>query len=346
MRLRKTLATALLGFAANWAGAAPPGFRATEARVEGPFTHANLAIYVVSAKGISARSYLTLDEGLKTKKVVVREQGARRGTDQARVNELEVENVSDEWLYLQAGDVVAGGKQDRTIASDVAIPPHSGPHPIAAFCVEHGRWTPRASSGMAFSASPAIVGSNALKRNIQEERDQGKIWAEVARQEARAAATVTAGSDTPATTLSSTGTYGAIVENPRIGASRADYVKALLPRIHRSRDAVGVIVAINGEIVAADVYGSAPLFRKLARKLLESYAQEAALAGQSAAGAPGLEAARSFLRDLPASSAEEKITDSVYRTTRRSDRTVVFEYSQSEEGAGGRVLLHRNYVKN
>ena len=197
---------------------------------------------------------------------------------------------------------------------------------------------------MAFSASPAVVGSNALKRNIQGDKDQAKVWAEVARQEARAASTVAAGSDTPSTTLSSPGTYGAIVENPRIVASRADYVKALLPRIQRNRDAVGLIVAIDGEITAADVYGSARLFHKLARKLLESYAQEAVLVGQSAAVAPSLEAARSFLRDLPASSSEEKVTDSVYRTTRTSDQTVVFEYGQSE--GGGRVLLHRNYVKN
>jgi hypothetical protein len=347
MSRRQTLAVALIGLAANWVGAGTPARSAAEPRVEGPFTHRNLSIYVVSgAKAPDARRFLTLDEGLRSGRVAVREQGARGGVDRAQVNELEVENASDQWLYLQAGDVVAGGKQDRTIATDVAIPPHSGPRPIAAFCVEHGRWTPKSASGMAFAGSPAIVGSNELKRSIQEDRNQQKVWAEVARQESRAAAKVAVAGEAPATALSSTGTYRAIVENARIGATREEYVQALLPRIEKTADAVGIVVAIDGRISAADVYGSPELFHKLARKILASYAQEASLAGESSAAAPTLAAARAFLRDLPASRSDEKVADSVYRTTRKSGDSVVFEYGEQRGESSSRTLLHRNYVRN
>ena len=345
MTARQILATALLGLMANSVGARAPAPPA-DPIVAGPLTHRNLAIYLVRSGEKDPRRFLTLDEGLRSKKVAIREQGARAGVDRAQVNELEIENASDDWLYLQAGDVITGGKQDRTIAIDVAIPPRSAPRPIAAFCVEHGRWTAGAASGMAFAASPAIVGSNALKKSIQEHRDQQKVWAEVARQETRAAAAVTVAGEAPATTLSSTGTYRAIVDNPRLGADRSEYVQALLPRVQKVSDAVGIVVAINGQITAADVYGSPALFAKLARKLLDSYAQEAVLAGQSAAGAPALETARAFLRELPSSGAEEKVADSVYRTTRKSDKAVVFEYAQGRDEAAARTLLHRNYVRN
>src|SRR5262244_483457 len=67
---------------------APPSRPAVKSNVslEGPFTHANLTIYVVRGSTNDARDYITLDEGLAARAVVVREQGARAGQDQAQVN--------------------------------------------------------------------------------------------------------------------------------------------------------------------------------------------------------------------------------------------------------------------
>jgi hypothetical protein len=238
-------------FAAAPPSSPPPGPAAdTPAlRVEGPFTHENLSVYVVSGATQDSRRFITLAEGLKSKSVKLREKGAGAA---ASVNELEIENSSDDWLYLQAGDVIIGGQQDRTIAIDVAIAPHSQPQPIAAFCVEHGRWTPRAGTGggkaaFSFQESNAIAGSNAMKMSIQEHADQSKVWAEVSRDEKRASAKVAA------PVAASTGTYDAIVSNKQIAASRADYVGTLLGPIDKAKDAVGIVVAIDGKIQSADV---------------------------------------------------------------------------------------------
>ena len=114
---------------------------ASGVRVVGPLVNQNLAIYVIRGKATDSRKYITLDEAMREKTVVLREQGAGAGQDRSQVNELEIQNKSDRWLYIQAGDVIQGGKQDRTIGTDVAIPPHSKPQPISAFCVEHGRWS-------------------------------------------------------------------------------------------------------------------------------------------------------------------------------------------------------------
>jgi hypothetical protein len=59
------------------------------------------------------------------------------------VNELIVENLSDEEVYIQSGDIVKGGRQDRTLGYDLIVPKKSGKVKITSFCVEHGRWSAR-----------------------------------------------------------------------------------------------------------------------------------------------------------------------------------------------------------
>src|SRR4029453_11104779 len=150
---------------------------ATGFTLEGPYTHANLAVYVVRGAASDTRKYITLDEGLAAGTVAVREK-TRAGQDRAEVNRLEIENQSDRWLFLQAGDIVKGGKQDRTITTDLALAPRSGPRPLEAFCVEHGRWTPSAD-GLAFRNNPGIVSGARLKMAIQSEKSQPRVWQEV-----------------------------------------------------------------------------------------------------------------------------------------------------------------------
>jgi hypothetical protein len=341
----KTFAASLLTGLPLLFAPSPASVQSDGLRVDGPYTHENLSIYVVSGGTEDARRFITLAEGLKKGSVRLREKGA--GAD-ASVNELEIENFSDEWLYLQAGDVIVGGRQDRTIGVDAVIPPHSGRQPIAAFCVEHGRWTPRGDAtkgrASAFADNTAIAGSNAMKMSIQGEADQSRVWAEVARDEKRAAAKL------KTNVAASTGTYDAIVSNEKLAASRADYLGILLPRIEKTKDAVGLVVAIDGRVQSADVYGSSALFHKLARKLLESYAQEALLSPQSAVrpAAPSVDEARSFLQASATGAREksEKVAESTTRTTIRKEQTVVFEYTSREREAGQKTLLHRNYVRD
>jgi hypothetical protein len=350
---RTSAAVVLIGLLAGFhevkAQGTPKKDAGSGLRVEGPFESRNLAIYVVRGEETDNRRYVTLDEAMRARSVVIRERGTGSGQDRAEVNELEIENRSGEWLFLQAGDVIEGGKQDRTIAIDVAIAPGSAPQPISAFCVEHGRWTPKSGSGMAFSSNTAIAGSGELKRKIQGEKSQSGVWAEVAAGSAKASAFVKADPNRPAGALSSTGTYNAIVENREIRSQRADYVNPLLPRLEQSRDAIGIVVAVNGEIAAADIYGSPALFHQLARKLVESYALEALLArngSKAAAKPPAKEAALAFLTDVSdASGKDERVAPTIHRTTRETPTVVLYEYTESDRSSGAARLLHKNFVK-
>lgn len=347
-RLMTLAATLLILALVPGANGATRSVAAREQSLAGPFVHKNLAIYVVRGQTSDGRRFITLDEGLAEKTVFVREKG-RAGRDEASVNELEIENKSDRWLFLQAGDVVRGGKQDRTIGVDVTLGPGSGPQPIGAFCVEHGRWAPKAG-GMGFSGNTAIVSGNALKMSIQGEKNQSRVWEEVAKRDRLAARKVAEASpgQPAAVTLSASGTYNAIVDQKEIRNGRDEYVEALAHHL-RDGDALGIVVAINGKVTAADVYASNALFRKLSKKLLDSYALDAALSidgRPTAAQAPREDAVRAFMAAPSAAEARsEKVGTAMHRRTREGDGVVLYEYVDS--GRGNTPVaspVHKNYL--
>ena len=127
-------------------------------RISGPYVKDNLSIYLIhGADRVTGAKYLTLQEAMDQKKVVVHETG--------NVNELAIENLADEDLYIQSGEIVKGGKQDRTIGTDMIITRAMGKTPIASFCVEHGRWQARGRERSdAFASSSGYVAGAAMKR--------------------------------------------------------------------------------------------------------------------------------------------------------------------------------------
>jgi hypothetical protein len=147
-------------------------------RVSGPYASGNLLVWLVHGPDrTNGRAYLTLAEAMEQKKLVVHETGD--------VNQLAVENVSDEVVYIPAGSVVKGGRQDRTLGTDVIITRADGRMPIDAFCVEHGRWQQRGGEAAGYFASNSamVAGKNmklAANTNAAGFADQGAVWNEVA----------------------------------------------------------------------------------------------------------------------------------------------------------------------
>jgi hypothetical protein len=132
-------------------------------RLAGPFTHANLTIFLVQREDhLMRRNILTLQEALEQKKAIVHETGT--------VNELSIENVSEsDDVFVQAGDLVKGGRQDRTIALDVLVPPRSGKIPVASFCVEAGRWKQRGREAAdRFTSSREHLPSRNLRMTVRQ----------------------------------------------------------------------------------------------------------------------------------------------------------------------------------
>ena len=126
-------------------------------QLSGPYTHENITIYLIHGEDkLKGKAPLTLDEALEQKKVVVHETG--------NVNELSVENVSDDDVFIQSGDIVKGGRQDRVVQHDIILPPKSGKLSLASFCVESGRWRQRGGEeARYFSSSTEQLPTKDLK---------------------------------------------------------------------------------------------------------------------------------------------------------------------------------------
>jgi hypothetical protein len=121
--------------------------------VRGPIVHKNLAIYfidqVANGPHKSHANYITLDQALREKKAILHETGTTN---------LSIENLSEVPIFIESGDIVKGGQQDRMIANDLIIPPGKSQIPVAAFCVEHDRSFKRGTEPIEqFSSSESIA---------------------------------------------------------------------------------------------------------------------------------------------------------------------------------------------
>ena len=276
-------------------------------KVLDPIHHGNLTVFpVVANKSYPTGEFLTLDEGLHSGEVVVTEAGSvqglvrRHGTpgrryDGAEVNRLVLVNNSKRPLLLLAGEVVSGGKQDRVIGKDRIVPPESDPIDLSVFCVEPGRWVATTEH---FGASEALYGKHdgksiggpvpmaamvqpSVRAKAMADKDQNQVWNEVNRQKMAMTEQVTVNAPTVAGDLRQMTSYAKVNENAEV-KKQVDAVARPIEQsyqslIHqlRDRNAVGVVVAVNGRIIWADLFASTDLLSKYWPKLVHSYASEA-----------------------------------------------------------------------
>ncbi len=147
-------AAAGLGMATLASAAPDPALK-----IAAPLAHENLAVYLVRGSSTAGPTPATLEEALSKGSVIVHETG--------NVRELRIENTGAEPVFIQFGDLVKGGQQDRVLTTSLLIPPHSGKIAIGAYCVEQGRWNSRGMEDVTkFSASNAQLFSRTAKLAI------------------------------------------------------------------------------------------------------------------------------------------------------------------------------------
>jgi hypothetical protein len=242
--------------------------------VTGPYVHENMAVFLIHADQQDKSDFLTLDEGLSKGLVEITEKA------QGQVQELVIDNKSDRPLYLQEGERIQGGKQDRTIASSLVIAAHSGKQPLPAFCVEQSRWT-EGKSGRQFGLPGGVaLAPKGVRGAAKFEKGQGKIWANVQ------GIKVSANNYFDAQNTNSS--VNELFDSPRIQGITKEYATDLTAILEKHPDAVGVAIAVNGEFEEADIYPNHGLLSKLYPRLVQSYAVQAALLKDKAKGAPSL----------------------------------------------------------
>jgi hypothetical protein len=334
---RIVLAAAMLAIvAAPAAGAAEPT-KAPAAKVaytlSGPYTHDNLTIFLVHGPDqLKGRNILTLEEALAQKKVIVHET--------KNVSELAIENVSDTEVFVQAGDIVKGGQQDRTIAADAIVPPKSGKIPLNSFCVESGRWQKRGSEeAEKFGSASAQIANKDLKIAARKKMQQQEVWKEVARAQDKLSRNLM----TDVKSKASASSYQLSLEDKKLVEAVDAHVKKLGPTLEGKKDVIGYVFAVNGKLNSADVYASPDLFLKLWPKQLRSAGVEAVSELQKDKKfEPVTEAqVKAFLANADAAKASEKTINGRTRTiTQETDDTIRFDTRDKKED----VLLRRNVI--
>lgn len=246
----------MLVFAVSADEARAKGFSLDKHRkVLTPVTYKNLTLFpVVSTRKGAPTKYIVLDDGMKRGLVKVHE---RKGG--GTVSRLKLSNRSNKPLFLMAGEVIVGGKQDRIIGKDTIIGARSS-EDVPVFCVEHGRWSGRKAS---FSTAKALGHMELRKR--AKFASQGAVWKEVAKKNAMRKLS------------NKTQTYRHVASGKKFKQSIDAYARFFARALGRRKHArqVGFIVAFNGKIVAVELFGSSQLFHQMRGKLLRSYYVEA-----------------------------------------------------------------------
>ena len=325
------LAVLLCGFVVAAANAGDSGSlpaTVSDYKILDPITHGDLTIFpVVSAKVHDTSDFITLDEGIRSGDVVVTEVGNLHSTMQRRtpyqprpyrgaeVNRLVLVNNSKHPLILLAGEVVTGGKQDRVVGKDRIVPAESDPVDLSVFCVEHGRWIETSTK---FDTHASVMLQPSVRMKAMADQDQQKVWDEVGKSRTQMSAKVAAAA--PAAgggggsvdnyalyvgELNSTTSYAKARENKAVHAQVESITEPMQKSYEsvikqlRNQNAIGVVVAVKGHIVWADMFASSALLGKYWPKLLDSYATEA-LTMPGARVDPSIKEAQRFLENWQA----------------------------------------------
>ena len=299
----------------------------------GPYRHENLTVFFVHGPNqIDSDEFLTLAEAIGGKTLIIHETG--------NVGELSVENVGTAPVFIQSGEIVRGGKQDRVLRYDLIVTAGSGKKPLQSFCVESGRWSARGGeSAGAFGSSSNAAPSAGMRTTVLKDGDQSKVWGKVAEAQDKLGKNV-GGSVRAAESASS---MELTLEHERVKDAVQAYIDELSKAPQGKADVIGLVVAVNGEVESVDVYGSRVLFEKLWPKLLKAAAVNAV--AQRDKDKPVAEVAeadvKTFIKDAQEGKQSiEVISDTTVMQAIDNDESFSYEASDNKGNT-----LHRGYLK-
>ena len=253
-------------FSQRWTARPNKNAQLVHHNLSGPFEYENLTIFLIHGPDQPTNTAFTpLQEAMEREVVKVYET--------RDVNELAIENIStSEEVFVQAGDIVKGGRQDRVLAVDLILPARSGKIPIDVFCVEQARWHQRGfEQADHFSISSNMIPNRDLKIATRAERSQAKVWQEVDDANSKIAAETS----TVALPKSSGESLQLALEDEKVVLSTSAYESKLLRIVEGKEDVIGFAFAINNRPNSAEVYASSGMFKRFWPRLLKTAATEA-----------------------------------------------------------------------
>jgi hypothetical protein len=249
------------------------------------------------------------------------------------VGELSADNTSSEYIFIMAGDIVKGGKQDRTISESIVLAPGVKKVALKSLCVEQSRWGNRGSESAAvFSSSAKMLSNRALKVAARTEQNQSKVWNEVANYQANARSQV----DAEVLSGVSPSSLQLTLENDKLKSGIAEYMNALQPAFEGKNNVLGFAFFINGKISTVETFGNAALFRKLQKKMLEAAASEAIEQYKETVTfeTPTLSALKSFIEMAERGTETARQTSAnMMEYTKKTERSILLRCVNTDAGS-------------
>ncbi|MES1224815.1 MAG: DUF6569 family protein [Bacteroidota bacterium] len=205
-------------------------------------------------------SIIGLREALQQNKAKIKERGDHMLFD---LKTLVVDNLSDKYLMLMAGEILAGGRQDRVIAKDILLSPKSQKNEIPVFCVEDGRWSDKEAK---FKYQGGA--DNSLRSLMDSTMDQQKIWKFIRKQIRRN------------NINSETESYVNLIANKKLSDTLNEYYRYFNSRFS-SKDSsyVGMVCMSGDKVIGSDIFITRDLFYSQLSFLLQGYISETLLYG-------------------------------------------------------------------
>ena len=193
------------------------------------------------------------------------DQGNISGSVGGTVNTLFAQNKSSDTIFIMAGEIVKGGKQDRVIGQDVVLAPGEKVD-LSAFCVEKSRWTTKDNNRGEFTGY-YNVSSMDIRKSVTEDKDQSEVWRKVDEHTSKNGAT----SDTKAyTNLENSEEYQNTVKA---------YLNTFETAFAGNNRVIGVIAVTGNEVMGCDLFATHDLFIDSYANLIHSYVSHAITQG-------------------------------------------------------------------
>ena len=210
--------------------------------------------------------------------------------ESAEVPTLLVTNTTDQPVLLLEGEVLEGGQQTRTLNVSVLVPAGSTIE-VPVSCVEAGRWRgTREFSRTRYNVSRQVrrakhagVYESVRRSPAYKRSDQGAVWGEVDISLSMHRA------------LSSTSSFEAA--QAAAFEDDVDRQRATQELIEAgpADEQTGVVVAVGGKVVSAEVFGSPELLKARWEQIVRSLMFESGLTADAASTTADAEA---FLQQL------------------------------------------------
>jgi len=203
--------------------------------------------------------YISLSNALKNKFAEINEI-----SESGSVNDLNLVNHSEHFIFMSDGDILSGAKQNRVLNTSVLVSPKSGVT-IPVSCVEMGRWrySKRDFSDSEYNAPVYMRSEKAksVKLNLNLENvffaDQSRVWDDVSDYEA------------VFNMKSSTSNLSDIFEDKKDDLN--EFIKSFTPE----KDSNGLGIFIHNNLLNLEIFNRSDIYNEYFTKLLKSAAFEA-----------------------------------------------------------------------